>query len=181
MQFTPKTILLKDGREAVLRSPTPEDAAALLDYLRGCAEESDFLLCYPEECPVDVGQEQAFLEREINSPDSLMIACFVSGEIAGNCNLVFNSRLKMRHRAGLGVAVRKNYWCLGIGSALLNELAGLARERGVSLLELEFIEGNTQARALYEKLGFRIVAVRPDAYRTREGKPLAEFVMAKEL
>ena len=34
MRFTDQTIILKDGRSALLRSPRKEDAAVLLDYLR---------------------------------------------------------------------------------------------------------------------------------------------------
>ena len=41
---------LKDGREALLRSPREEDIPAMLDYLRRSAGETEFLLRYPEEC-----------------------------------------------------------------------------------------------------------------------------------
>lgn len=34
---------------------------------------------------------------------------------------------------------------------------------GVMQIELEFVEGNTRARHLYEKMGFRITGVHPNA------------------
>ena len=41
---------LKDGREAVLRSPKEEDVESTLEYLVISAGETDFILRYPEEC-----------------------------------------------------------------------------------------------------------------------------------
>ena len=51
----------------------------------------------------------------------------------------------------------------------------------VKQIELEFIEGNSRARALYEKMGFRIVAVHPNFIRMKNGKLLNEYLMVKEL
>ena len=41
---------LKDGREALLRSPKDEDIRGVLDYLYKSAGETEFILRYPEEC-----------------------------------------------------------------------------------------------------------------------------------
>ena len=49
MQYEAKVLTLKDGREAVLRVPTPEDAPELLRYLIGICGETEFVLAYPEE------------------------------------------------------------------------------------------------------------------------------------
>ena len=51
----------------------------------------------------------------------------------------------------------------------------------VCLVELEFIEGNSRARALYEKMGFRIAAVHPNFIKLKNGKLLNEYLMVKEL
>ena len=50
MLIDEKIFQLKDGRSAVIRSPREEDIPGMLDYLRITAEETDFLLRYPEEC-----------------------------------------------------------------------------------------------------------------------------------
>lgn len=41
---------LKDGREAILRSPKEEDVESTLEYLVTSAGETDYILRYPEEC-----------------------------------------------------------------------------------------------------------------------------------
>lgn len=48
-------------------------------------------------------------------------------------------------------------------------------------MELEFVEGNTRARALYEKMGFRITGVRPNAIRLKDGTMLGEYEMVREI
>ena len=64
---------------------------------------------------------------------------------------------------------------------MLRELMAEARRRGVMLLELEFIEGNSRARALYERMGFRIVGLRPDGIRLRDGTLCNEYLMQLRL
>ncbi len=57
----------------------------------------------------------------------------------------------------------------GIASLLVNALIKDAKNRGVESATLEVRESNNGARALYNKLGFREVGVRPDYYPDREG------------
>ena len=46
---------------------------------------------------------------------------------------------------------------------------------------MEFVEGNVRARALHEKMGFRITGVRPNAIRLRDGTLLNEYMMIREI
>lgn len=55
------------------------------------------------------------------------------------------------------------------------------REQGLTQLELEFIEGNERGRHLYEKMGFAVVAEKPNAIRLKDGTTLKEFFIIKEL
>lgn len=181
MQFDPKTFTLSDGRQAVLRVPEPDDAQILIDYLRQTSAETDFVLREPEECNYTLEQERGLLERFKNSPNSLMLCCFVDGQLAGNCNLMFNDKRKILHRASVALALYRAYWGLGIGTAMLETLIAAARARGVEQLELEYIEGNERGRALYEKMGFVPYAEHPDAIRLRDGSARSEVCMLKRL
>ena len=49
MIITERTLTLRDGRTAVLRSPREADIPSLLELLRNVTEETDFLMRYPEE------------------------------------------------------------------------------------------------------------------------------------
>lgn len=181
MIYPQKTIVLRDGREAVFRSPTPADAAGMMQYLKTCAAETDYILRYPEECDETPEQEAQFLDGVVRSPYSLMIVCTVAGEIAGNCQMNVQKRLKTRHRASVAIALIRKYWGLGIGTAMFEEMIAVAREQGVRQLELGYIEGNQRARALYRKMGFTEYGALPNAIRLKDGTLLRECLMIRAL
>lgn len=181
MLFDEKQIILKDGRTAVLRSPRVEDAEKLLNYITKSCGETEYLARYPEEWNTTVEQEEAWVNRLRSSADTLGITCYVDGEVAGNCEISFRGGMKVSHRATIAIAILKDYWNLGIGSAMFEELVSAAQNRGTEIMELEFIEGNDRARRLYEKFGFRIVSQKPNAFRLKDGTYRSEVYMQKYL
>ena len=182
MLYTPRKILLKDDRAALLRNPDPDaDAAALINHLKQIVSETEFLLRYPEECDWTEAQERDILSANNADDMRLMLVCEVDGEIAGMCGLNLNRPIKFRHRANLDISLQKRFWNLGIGTAMLEALMDVARDRGVMQLELDYIEGNARGRALYEKMGFSEVARHPDAVRFRDGRMRSLVFMMKKL
>lgn len=183
MVIDPIPIRLKDRREAALRCPTSEDAEGVLENYRVCVGETAFLNFTPEEVNrFTLEEERRFIEEFGSSPDKLLFSCFVDGVLAGTCDIVFHTNLKARHRGGVSIAIQRRFWGLGIGTAMFRAMIELARSReGVTQLELEFIEGNSRARALYEKMGFRVCAVLPDAIRLADGTLLNEYKMIRKL
>lgn len=174
---------LKDGREAVIRCPREEDIQGVLDYLYKSAGETEFIIRYPEECTKYTYEGEKELFSYWNeSPYELSLVCEVDGKIAGNCNLSFGKGMKTKHIGSVAIALCREYWNLGIGSRMFEEMIRVSSEReGLHHLELEFIEGNSRARALYEKYGFRIAGVRPDAFMFRDGSLHAEYIMIKPM
>lgn len=182
MLYEPKQITLKDGRTAILRSPRAEDADEMIEYMKTTAGETPFLMRTPEECTATPEQEAAYLQGILNSEHNVMIVCEVDGRMAGNCQLSFYHRIKSRHRGSVAIALLKEFWGLGIGTAMFEEMFSIARNRGGILqLELEVIEGNTRAMALYEKMGFKTVAEHPNDTRLEDGTLLSLFFMVKTL
>lgn len=176
-------IKLKDGRRAVIRNPRADDAEKMLEYLFITAGDTEYLLRYPEECGKYTPDGERALIKRINSSDSeAMLICETDGKIVGVSNIMWTKSIKTRHRATVAIAVVKDYWGFGIGTALFGELIRIAKENeNILQLELDYIEGNDRARALYEKLGFRITGVKPDAIRLKDGTLLNEYSMVKKL
>ncbi|MBP3594524.1 MAG: GNAT family N-acetyltransferase [Lachnospiraceae bacterium] len=174
---------LKDGREAVLRSPKEEDVESTLEYLVISAGETDFILRYPEECGKYTPEgEKKLFEQKNASPNEAMIMCVVDGRVVGNCEISFFRGMKTRHRASIGIALISEFWNQGIGTKMFEEMIRLAETREeVTQLELEFVEGNARARHLYEKMGFRIAGVHPNAIRLKDGTLLNNYLMIKEV
>lgn len=181
MLYTTKNIVLKNGRQAVFRSPLPSDAKEMNVFLKTSASETDFLMRYPEEYTQTEESEAKFLESVSGSPYTLMIVCTVDGTIAGNGTLMFQSGLKTKHRAEVAIGLLQAYWGMGIGTALLSEMIAVAKEKGILQLELEYMEENERASALYRKMGFVQVAEHPDAIRLKDGTMHKVFTMVKKL
>jgi len=181
MIFERKDIILKDGARAYLKSPDAENAEEMANYVIKTRGETDFLNRYPEELTTTVDGERKWIEDSLKSPYKLVITCFVDGKIAGSADIRFFDGIKFRHRAGVGIAILKEYWGRGIGSAFFTELISVAKSRGVEIMELEFFEGNARGEALYKKFGFNIVSYKPDAIKLKDGTYLKEFYMQKRL
>ena len=174
---------LKDGRKALIRNPRDEDIEGMLDYLYVSAGETEFILRYPEECGKYTPEgEKALFDRVNASDHEAMLVCLVEGRIAGNCNIVWSNGIKVRHRASVAIALLREYWNQGIGTRMFQELIRIAEtNENILQMELDFVEGNSRARALYEKMGFRITGVRPNAIRLKDGTLLNEYSMIREI
>lgn len=182
MNFEPKNILLKNGLTAVLKCPEATDAKKMLDYIKQACGETDFLARYPEEWEsVTEQSEQKWIESRVASPNALLLACYVNGHIIGNCEITRMSGKKVCHRTTVAIAILRDFWSLGIGTAMFEAMLEAARKWAVDIVELEFVEGNDRARALYEKLGFFVVAQRPNAFLAKDGSLRGEFFMQKHL
>ena len=174
---------LKDGRKTLFRSPRDEDIQGILDYLYLSAGETEFILRYPEECGKYTFEgEKALFDRINASENEAMLVCLVEGKVVGNCQIGWKTGIKTRHRADVAIALLKEYWNQGIGTRLFQELIRIAEENeNILQMELEFVEGNTRARALYEKMGFRIAGIKPNAIRLKDGTMLNEYYMIREI
>lgn len=72
------------------------------------------------------------------------------------------------------LAVAEAHRRRGHGARLLDRLIDVARAVGAARVTLEVREGNSAARALYEKHGFRVTHRRPAFYENREAALLME-------
>ena len=183
MIIEPFEFLLRDGRKALVRSPKEEDHLSLVSYLIKATSETDYLLTTPEECAKYTPEfEKAFINNTNNSPYATMLLCLVDNQIVGTARIEQLSHFKTKHRATVGIAILCDYWNQGIGSHFFNKLISIAETNpDIKQVELEFIEGNERAKALYEKFGFKITSFRPNSIKAKDGTFKKEFYMIKEL
>ena len=147
----------------VITRAVPDDAEALLEYLRLVGSETDNLLFGAEGLPLTVEQERAFLASQ--SERFPMFVAKVDGRIVGDIGLHGSNRERMKHRASFGISVVKEYWGQGVGSALLQTAIDFLRSAGFSVVSLEVRSDNTRAIALYEKFGFQKIGHFPEFFR----------------
>ena len=163
-----KTVVLKDGRECLLRNGAEEDGESLLCLFNLTHEQTDYLLSYPDEHSLTADGEKEFLKKMAESEREIEIIALIGGNIVGSAGInEVGQREKVRHRADFGISVDKDYWGLGIGRALTEACIECARIAGYAQLELEAVAENERAVALYESVGFTEYGRNPKGFRSR--------------
>ncbi len=161
-------IILKSGKEALIRSGEAADGPAVYENFNQTHAETDYLLSYPDENNFDPAQEAQFLEEKMKSPNEAQLLALVDGTVAGTAGIEAVGRKdKVKHRAAFGISVSKAYWGLGIGRALANACIRCAKEAGYSQLELTAVADNERALALYSSLGFEEFGRNPKGFCSR--------------
>ena len=182
MIYAKTEIKLKNGCTAVVRNARPEDAEQLIEYLRTVSGESPFLLREPDEVNFTEEGERILLQSRSDDPSVVMLNAWVGGRLAGNCTLTpKGARRKICHRADVSIALRKAYWGLGLGKALLTRVLTLAKELGYEQVELEVISGNDRALGLYQHVGFVQTGRMPNAFQYDDGTYRDEIQMVRRV
>ena len=163
-----QTVLLKNGKEALLRNGDAADGLTVYEVFNATHAETDYLLSYPDENSFDPEQEAQFLQEKTNSPDEIEIIAIVDGIVAGTAGIgIVGRKHKLKHRAELGISVLKEYWGLGLGKALSEACIQCAKEAGYTQLELNVVAENEAAIALYKSLGFVEYGRNPKGFNSR--------------
>ncbi len=163
-----KTVILKNGKEALLRNGDAADGRTVYQVFNDTHAETDYLLSYPDENSFDPGQEAQFLEEKANSRDEIEIIALIDGKVAGTAGIEAAGRkYKLRHRAELGISVLKEYWGLGLGKALTKACIQCAKEAGYTQVELNVVAENEAAFSLYQGLGFTEFGRNPRGFNSR--------------
>ena len=173
---------LKNGETLLLRSLCRQDAGDMLDACRKASNETMNLSRYADEWTASDEQEGEQLCRMENAPKALMLGAFYAGKLVGVASLTPCAGVdRARHRANVGVLVRKRCWNLGIGTAMMRVLIEQAKTTALEQLELEVVDTNETAIRLYERLGFEAFARHPRKFRHRDGSYADVLLMMLEL
>ena len=86
MKYNQK-ILLKNGKEALLRNGDSADGLIVFENFNATHAETDFLLSYPDENSFDPEQEAQFLKEKTLSSDEIEIIAIIDGKVAGTAGL----------------------------------------------------------------------------------------------
>ena len=168
-----------NNRSFVIERARPEEAAALLDYLKIIGGETDNLSFGAEGVPLSLAAEQDHLRVQQESTDNVQYLAKVDGEIIGTASLNRRSN-RMSHRGVFGISLKKAWCGCGAASALMEAILAFARENGFEQLNLEVRSDNARAIRLYEKYGFRKLCTFPNFFKIN-GEPIDFDLMNLEL
>ena len=182
MDYQKKDVLLKNGRTCTIRRGEEADAALLLSYQLRTAEETPYLTRTPEESAMTLEEAREIILEKNGEDDCLNLLAFIDGRHAGNCafNPADDGSL-LRHRCSIGIALYREFWGMGVGTALMEEILRTAKAAGYERAELEVISGNRPAIALYRKFGFVSTGTIPEAIKYQDGSYADFLFMTKRL
>lgn len=147
--------MLKNGKELTIRKPTKDDAGNILEYMISVGGESDFLTFGEGEWIATVEKEEQFIEIMNFKENSLMLIAILEGDIVGLSSLEGGNRDRTKHVGVLNASVRREFWNLGIGCALLYNIIELSKKNGViRKINMSVHSDNINAISIYKKNGF---------------------------
>lgn len=172
-----KSINLKDGKKLILRKPLEYDAENIIKYLNTVGSKSNNLLFGKGEFPLTVEQEKAYISRINQSSNSFMVIGIINNEIVSVAQLSSPNMKRISHNSEIVLSVRKDYWNIGIGSAVMEELIKFAKDKeSIKTISLGVREYNVNAIKLYEKYGFKKIGIHKN-YFNIEGSYYDEILM----
>ncbi|WP_300598832.1 N-acetyltransferase [Niabella sp.] len=156
MKIDPVIVTLKNQVSITIRAAIKTDAEGLLEAGWRYLQESPYLITTVNEFNFTKSQEQAWIRSLNESDNSLLLVAVYNHKIIGNLQLRGEPRSKIRHNALLGIAIRKQWQSIGLGTALIGTAVNWAQRKGIlKTIWLHVHATNEPGIALYQKMGFR--------------------------
>jgi len=157
--------------DVVIREAVPADGAALQHLLRTLNQETPYLLVSKTSLDMPVPLLAQELEEIGRTPNRLVLVGTAGDRLIGLATVTGADDESVQHIGEVGISVLKEFWGLGLGSILLEEVIDWARHSGIiRRLELSVQERNERAVRLYRKLGFTTECVIPRGMQTADGR-----------
>jgi RimJ/RimL family protein N-acetyltransferase len=153
----PKTVILKNGQEVCIRTPTVDDVPKTLDYLKAIFQEDRFFGLTAEEAKdFQTPQKQQERTDDHYRDDKKLLVVTVAGDkIVSMSHVEAASRIRNQHVAEVGISILSEYRGHGLGTAIMQAMIGWATAHPIiEKLSLGVWNQNTAAIRLYEKMGF---------------------------
>jgi ribosomal protein S18 acetylase RimI-like enzyme len=159
-----------------------QDAAALFGLRRQALLDAPFaFLASPEDDRLS-SAAAAREQLKNGAPDSVVFGAFQDQQLVGMLGLYRGDHVKTAHKINLwGMFVLPGSRGLHLGEQLLHAAIDYARTLpGAAVVHLGVSESAGSARRAYEKAGFRVWGIEPDAIRF-QGRSASEHHMILEL
>jgi len=151
------TFTLKNGIKLKLREGVIGDAGACLAYIEKVSAQSNFLSFGPGEFGLGIKEEEKQIQEKKSRSNELFLLAFIEDTVVSQLTVNASQRKRLRHAVEFGLSVDKQYWGLGIGSAMMTYLLQWAEDNEmIRKVNLQVLPANKNAILLYEKYGFAL-------------------------
>lgn len=181
MIITPETITLRDGSLLPLVSADCLDPVAFLIYYNALISESYFMGNVPDEGFHSLEEAQNYLQAIADNDHVLSLFSVQGNDIIARADVILHQEVMAQHRAYVSVGVRKPYYHLGIGTAMVEAAMDLAhRHLNISQFELTVYTPNLSAISMYLNMGFEVVGTIPNSAHVPDGTVFKQYILVKQ-
>lgn len=170
---------MQEKVEITIREAIPKDASELLKVYSQVGKETPFLIL--DENGANFTEEGLAknLEQLYASINNTLFVALADKKIVGTANIKASYMKRIEHIGEIGISILKDYWGLGLGTLMMEDLILWAQESCViRRLELTVQARNIRALELYRKLGFSEEALMPRGAKTDDGEFLDVYLMS---
>lgn len=162
----PKEVKLKDGIMVTLRPMVKEDGEKLLQFFTELPETDRLYL------REDVTKREVIEGwiRDLDYHRVFPLLAEFQGRIVGDATLHRSEYGWARHTAEVRVTIAKEFQHRGLGTKMVQELIGIATERGLEKILAEVMGNQAAALRAFEKMGFRKAATIPGLVKDMAGQ-----------
>lgn len=161
----------------LFRDATPDDWPAIWPILRQVAAAGD-TFCWE----TDIGEDEAYRLWFKAPPGRTIVATDPDGTVLGTAYLVPTQRGPGAHIANASFAVDPAQAGRGIGRALGEHVIEQARADGFHAMQFNAVVAtNTRAVALWQSLGFEVLATVPESFHHPTAGYVGMHIMHRRL
>lgn len=156
-------VMLHNGEKALLREYRPQDREGLISFYSSLSQETLRWSLPP--------YDRARVERWTANPEqSIILLALHKEKIVGHLQVFLQAYSRALGIGELIIYLHQAFQNLGLGTIMMREAIGLARERRLHRISLSVIADNIRAIRVYEKVGFKQEGIRKEDYFGEDGR-----------
>lgn len=170
---------MSESFDISIRETLPEDAAGLKAAMEQIGSETEFLVMDEQGMQLSPELLAQQLTLIAESPNNLSLVALADEQIIGSASVLAESQPRVAHIGEVGISILKEYWGMGLGAYLMEELILWAEASEIiRRLELTVQVRNERAVKLYQKFGFAIEGTLQRGARSDDGEFLDVYLMS---
>ena len=144
-------VVLADGGACQIRPIRPDDASRLVETFHRLSAETIYRRFFTARSHLTAAEAEHF--ATVDHDDRVALVATVDDQVVGVARY---ERLAAGDEAEVAFVVEDAYQGRGIGSALLEQLAAAARDRGIRRFVAEVLPGNRTMVAVFIDAGYEV-------------------------
>lgn len=153
--YESKGCTLRTGETVTLRSATPADAAAILEFVAEVLSSADHVVTQADEFRLSDEEEAKWIQDHSDAPGHLCLLACCGDTVVGLLTVEAGNRRRIAHCGTMAVSIRSTWRRNGIGTLLIRACLEWAHQNAqIEKVCLAVLATNTAALELYRRLGF---------------------------